>query len=177
MKMPVFSARIFRLVLVLAAFLPAACGFHPVYGTGGSGAGQAVGGDLSRIEIGPIPDHSGQILRNILIDRFYRTGRPVDAPWSLSLSPIQESLTDLDITRDSDTTRTQIRLRTDVALTEKATGKTLLTRRIESVTSYNVLGSEFATRVTREDARRNALADLARQIEQELSLYFARGGT
>lgn len=114
------------------------------------------------------------MLRNALIDRFYRNGRPIDAPFILNLTPIQENLTDLDITRESDSTRTQIRLRTDIRLTERASGQSLLTRRMESVTSYNVLGSEFATRVTREDARRNALADLARQIEQELSLYFAR---
>ncbi len=164
-----------RLILALAALAPAACGFRPVYGTAAPQSPEAsVSADLSRVEIGMIPDRSGQMLRNALIDRFYRTGRPVDPPLALSLTPVSETLTDLDITRESDSTRTQIRLRTDIALTERASGRTLLTRRIESVTSYNVLGSEFATRVTREDARRNALADLARQIEQELALYFAR---
>lgn len=172
----IFSFGFFRLVLVFAALFPAACGFRPVYGTVGGPDSHEVRSDLARVDIGSIPDRSGQILRNALIDRFYPVGRPIDASWSLNFSPIQENLTDLDITRDSDSTRTQIRLQTDVVLKEKQTGKTLLTRRIEAVTSYNVLGSEFATRVTREDARRNALADLARQIEQELSLYFSRTG-
>ena len=164
-----------RVILALAALMPSACGFRPVYGTAAPNGSQAgVSTNLSRIEIGMIPDRSGQILRNALIDRFYRTGRPVDPPLVLNLTPISETLTDLDITRESDSTRTQIRLRTDISLTDRASGRALLTRHMESVTSYNVLGSEFATRVTREDARRNALADLARQIEQELALYFAR---
>lgn len=162
-----------RLFFLLAALAPAACGFQPVYGTGAQKT-ETVSARLSGIGIDPIPDRSGQILRNALMDRFYGAGRPVDPPFTLGLTPVSERLTDLDMTRESDSTRTQIRLRTDITLKDKATGQVLLTRRIESVTSYNVLGSEFATRVTREDARRNALADLARQIEQELSLFFAR---
>lgn len=170
---PEMISPVLRLILALVALAPAACGFRPVYGTAQSPEA-SMSADLSRVEIGMIPDRSGQMLRNALIDRFYRTGRPVDPPLALSLTPVSETLTDLDITRESDSTRTQIRLRTDIALTERASGRALLTRRMESVTSYNVLGSEFATRITREDARRNALADLARQIEQELALYFAR---
>lgn len=168
----VIFSRLATLCLILAALIPAGCGFRTVYGSGREAA--SVSADLSQVEIGIIPDRAGQVLRNALIDRFYPAGRPANAPFVLSLTPVRETLTDLDITRESDSTRTQIRLRTDIVLSDRANGQTLLTRRIESVTSYNILGSEFATRVTREDARRNALADLARQIEQELSLYFAR---
>jgi LPS-assembly lipoprotein len=42
------------------------------------------------------------------------------------------------------------------------------------ITSYNVLGNEFATRVTEDNARTNALDELARQAEMHTGLYFRR---
>ena len=37
-----------------------------------------------------------------------------------------------------------------------------------------ILGSEFATRVTEDNARQNALDDIARQVEMQLNLFFKR---
>jgi LPS-assembly lipoprotein len=150
-----------------------ACGFRPVYGVNRD-TPTGVEEKLSRVEIANIPDREGQYLRNALIDRFYRNSRPVDAAYILTVSPVKETITDLDITKTSDTTRTQLRLAINYTLTDKATNQPLFTRQGTSVNSYNVLGSEFATRVTEDNARKNALDDLARQVELQINLYFKR---
>ena len=134
----------------------------------------AVRDDLAVIDISNIPDREGQFLRNALIDRFYKDGRPRNAAYKLHVKNIQETTTDLDITKTSDATRGQLKLTTSMVLIDKNTGETVLKRKLVSIGSYNILGSEFANRVTEENTRQNALHDLARQIEQQIVLYLRR---
>lgn len=161
-----------KLLLILALLPVAACGFEPVYGTGSGARAYGVEEHLALVSIGNIPDREGQYLRNALIDRFYRHGRPETPAYTLSISPVREKLIDLDITKTSDATRGQLRLDTRMILRDKASGETLLSRNLRSLTSYNIIASEFANRVTEDNARLNALDDLARQVELQLSLYF-----
>lgn len=158
------------LLLCITLALLAACGFTPVYAPAENGV--AVQNVLNQIEISNIPDQSGQFLKNRLIDRFYKKGRPLDADYFLEVTPVIETITDLDITETSDATRAQLRLLTTIRLYEKGSGKASLERDLRSVTSYNILPSQFTVRVSLKDARENALEDLARQIEQQLALYF-----
>ncbi|MCB1562052.1 MAG: hypothetical protein KDJ75_00610 [Alphaproteobacteria bacterium] len=161
-------------VFILSATLfLTACGFQPLYGShNASRAG--VEDTLAQIDIANIPDREGQYLRNALIDRFYRHGRPSDPVYMLQISPVRETLTDLDITKSSDATRGQLRLSTHMTLIERASGEVVLNHDLTSITSYNILGSEFSTRVSEENTRLNALNDLARQIELQASLYLHR---
>ena len=154
----------------------AACGFEPMYGTKmHSTAGeQSINAALSQVEISNIPDRTGQILRNALIDRFYKEGRPANPDYVLDVSPISETTVDLDLTPDSDTTREQLRLNTTMRLVDKASGNVVLERSLRSISSYNVLTSEFATRVSQQNSRENALNDLARQIELQIGLHLRR---
>ncbi|HOO82638.1 MAG TPA: LPS assembly lipoprotein LptE [Alphaproteobacteria bacterium] len=147
------------------------CGLHPVYGVNKYTA-VGVEEHLAAIEIGGIPDREGQFLRNALIDRFYRAGRPVNPLYKLTVSPVSESRRDLDVTIDSDTTRGQLTLKTNISLIDKQTGKVLLQRPLRSIASYNILASEFANRVSEQNTRENALNGLARQIEEQLALHF-----
>ena len=157
------------LILFFTLLLPAACGFSPLYGTH---ADNAVKYHLDAVAIGNIPDREGQYLRNALIDRFYEHGRPADPQYTLNVEKIQERIRDLDVTKSATATRAQLRLETKITLTDAKTGETLLGQKLQTITSYNILQSRFTTRVSEEDARRSALDDLARQIEQQLALYF-----
>lgn len=164
--------RFFLLFLIMASLT--ACGFEPMYGThagGGQETLQGLPANLGQIDIAVIPNREGQILRNDLIDRFYKTGYPTNPAYRLVVSPLVEKLTELDITKSSEATRAQLRLKSHMVLTDPQ-GKVLFTRDLQTVTSYNVLNSEFATRVTEDNARQNAIHELARQIELNLSLYF-----
>lgn len=158
----------------LLVVLLTACGFTPMYGSGAGHTGANVTQGLDRVEISIIPDQSGVYLRNALIDNFYQGGFPADATHFLQISKIQESISDLDVTINSEATRKQITITTAFVLVDKETGKSVMTRRLRALTSYNVLGSQFTTRVSENDAREAALNDIARQIENHVALYFKK---
>ena len=160
------------LLIPLSLLTLVACGFQPLYGTDAEQAGVAA--QLADVSIDNIPDREGQALRNALIDRFYRHGRPASPRYALHVQPLRERLSDLDITKSSDATRGQLRLETVMTLKDAATDAPLLRRELVAITSYNILSSHFTTRVSEENARQNATDDLARQIETQLALYFRR---
>ena len=160
------------LSLSFVLFALSACGFSPVYGT--LGQNQAVEQSFAHIQIDRIPDREGQFLKNALIDRLHRNGADQDVRYRLSIDPVKEDLDDLDITKDSETTRGQLRLQTSMKLIDTRDQNVLLTRNLTAIASYNILDSEFSTRVSEDNTRLNALNDLARQIEQQLALYFKR---
>ncbi len=157
-------------------FIVSSCGFQPMYGgySDASGQEQHIRSQLTQIHIENIPNREGQFLRNALIDNFYRDGRPSDPLYILKISPIQERIVDLDITKASDTTRSQLHLTANMTLIDAQTHESVLTRKLSAISSFNVLGSEFATRVSEKNTRENALDELARQIELQIGLYLRR---
>lgn len=159
---------------VFCLLLLSACGFHPMHGKYAMKNNLTVQNALSSVYINNIPDREGQFLKNQLIDRFYQNGRPLDPTYKLFIDPVHETRTDLDITKNSDATRAQLRMNTKLALQDIKTSKIVLTRKLTAITSYNILQSQFTTRVSEQDARENALNDLAAQIERHLTLYFDR---
>ncbi len=163
------------LALGVCALSLQGCGFSPLYGSSGAAGGQSRAAvPFTEIYIDNIPDREGQHLRNLLIDRFYRAGRPVNPAYTLAIGGLTEKLTELDITKTADTTRAQLRYTATLSLKDNASGRALLERELTAVTSYNILPSEFATRVSEDAARMSALEDLARQTEMQLALYFNR---
>lgn len=159
-----------RFFIAFALLALAACGFTPMYG---SGPKSATAG-LDRVKIAIIPDQSGVFLRNALIDNFYQDGYPSSPTHTLQIVKLSETEANLDITSDSETTRKQIRIRATMVLTDNVTGLPVAQRTLTAITSYNVLGSQFTTRVSENDAREAALNDLARQIEAQTALYIKR---
>ena len=154
-----------------------ACGFEPMYGTSSKselGASTSLRAELAEVQISNIPNREGQYLRNALIDRFYTQGRPINPKYVLDVSDIKETSYDLDITIRSDATRKQLTLTTGMTLKDAATGQVLVSRSLKSSGSYNVLESEFATRVSEKSTRENALDHLAQQIELQIGLYLDR---
>lgn len=156
------------------ALLLSGCGFQPMYGDYAASAQKSGTSShrLSQIAIDIIPDHEGQILRNSLIDRFYTNGYPSSPIATLHIEKLDETRTELDLTKSSEATRAQLRIKTKMTLIDNATGQPLLARTLQTVTSFNILGSEFATRVTEDSARQSAINDIARQVELNLSLYY-----
>jgi len=162
-----------RILPLIALLLLTACGFQPVYGVNKE-TSTNVSEQLALVEIGNIPDREGQYLRNDLIDRFYRNGRPASPQYILTLSEIIEGSRNLDVTINSDTTRGQLTLNTSIQLSDKQSRRKIIERNLSSIASYNIIASEFANRVSEQNTRENALNDLGRQIEEQLALYFKR---
>lgn len=163
-----------KFLFAFALLTLAACGFTPMYGSGKGSSGVSATQGLDKVDIALIPDQSGVYLRNILIDNFYQDGYPNAPTHTLTVDNLKEREYNLDITRASEATRKQIRLTANLVLKDNATGASVMTRSLTAITSYNVLGSQFTTRVSENDAREAALADLARQIEAQTALYFKK---
>lgn len=161
---------------IIAIFALSACGFHPVYGTysgGKTAEGNSANTMMGQVAIANIPDRSGQFLRNALIDRLHASSEPESTLYTLKIEPLIETNKELDITKSSEATRAQLRIKTHMVLVDK-NGNHLVSRDLSSMSSYNVLESEFATRITENAARENAINDIARQVERNLALYFNR---
>ncbi|MFN3826368.1 MAG: LPS assembly lipoprotein LptE [Micavibrio sp.] len=162
------------ILMVGALFVLAGCGFQPLYGDHSLSTSQAVRDSLNSIKITNIPDQSGQYLKNALMDRLYSQGRPgANARYTLNVADLSEGITNLDITKTSDSTRAQLAISTSIRLVD-AKGEELLVRPLRAVTSFNILDSQFTTRIAEDAARRQVLDDLSRQIEMQLLLYFNR---
>ena len=146
-----------------------------MYGShSGAKSGTTVAKGLDTVEIDLIPNAEGVALRNHLIDRFYASGYPSNPQYRLSVARIHETIADFDITVESETTSRQVKLATSIGLMDLKTGQVVLERPITAYTSYNVIGSQFTTRVSAADARQSAINDLAQQIEAQVALYFNR---
>ena len=150
-----------------------ACGFQPMYGNsqsiGGVEQNAGVQEQLAQIEINNIPNREGQFLRNALIDRFYKNGSSIESRYTLDISEITETTYDMDITVTSDATRAQLTLSMTMTLIDNESGEETIKRSFKSSSSYNIMNSEFATRVSEQNTRENALNDLARQIELQIA--------
>ncbi len=160
-------------------FLLSACGFQPMYGSAANApsvSGSTTEAGLDQVEIANIRDAQGVFLRNALIDRFYRHGYPSNPRYELQFGPITETKVNLDITTSSETTRSQLYQTTTLTLFDRQSGssKPVLSRPLASSSSYNVLESEYATRVSEQSARESSLEDIARQAELQISLFLNR---
>tara|TARA_R110002124_G_scaffold149220_1_gene314969 strand:- start:104663 stop:105211 length:549 start_codon:yes stop_codon:yes gene_type:complete len=153
------------------ALLLNGCGFQPIYGNISPKPGVQNVEDLLRsVDIEIIPNFEGQFLRNQLIDSMHNTGAAPSFQYVLKIGDINETKRDLDITKESNATIAQLRLTTTLTLVRKRDNKTILNKSLWSTTSYNILESQFTTRVSKDYARENGLKNLAQQIERQVSL-------
>lgn len=168
--MPRFLRLFLTLVPAGAVLMLAACGLRPVYGTGSGDP--RLREDLSNIEVALIPEKEGLDLRNELMDQLYAHGRPADPKYRLVIPSVEMESYGLGISKDASASRAQLRARIDMTLVDAASGEKLLERRLYAVSSYNVLDSHFTTLVSKTEAEKNTINELANQVGIQLELYF-----
>lgn len=149
-----------------------ACGFKPLYGHQGNDAnGSPTNLALAQIDVKPIIDRSGQKMRTALQRRLSPKNQTA-SKYQLAIK-LSESVADLAIDRTAFATRANLSLTAEYRLVRNADGLELNTGALTSVTSYNILTSDFATHAARTDARSRAIEVLADDIHARLALYFA----
>jgi LPS-assembly lipoprotein len=159
-------------LLYCLAVLLSACGFTPVYGDRGLGAG--VARDLAAVRIDSIPEREGQMLHNRLIDRFYgQAGQALTPRYRLSVA-LTAREEELGIQRDATATRARLRLQAEYELIDNVSGQVVYRTFSRSVISYNLLESQFAILASKQDAYERGMTELADDIRTRLSLYFSR---
>lgn len=145
------------------------CGFQPLYGQRDRGS---VAAELAAVKIKLIENRIGQQLHNFLLDRLNPRGEPATAIYDLIIA-LKESKEDLAIRKDATATRANLTLRAEYELQRAATGEILVEGSIRSVTSYNIVDSDFATLSAESDARERAVREISEGIKIRLGIYFS----
>lgn len=154
-------------LLVLVALL-SSCGFRPLYLKGK----QNPQPELAAIDIRPIIDRKGQILRNLLLDQLTPKGSPARPAYVLDVS-IDFSIRNLGIRRNDRATRALLRVTATYSLRRKQDGAQLFNGASQADSSYDILDSDFATLVAEQDALQHSLEAVAQDIKLRLSFLFS----
>lgn len=144
---------------LLAPALLAACGFAPVYGSGGPARAL-----LNRVRIEDPTDKNAFDLVERLEERL---GRPQNVAFRLSYGIATESR-GLGITSDNATNRYNIDGMVTYTLSDAASGTPLAQGDVTTFVSYSASGSTVATVAAEEDAYARLMRLLADQIVNEL---------
>jgi LPS-assembly lipoprotein len=157
----------------------AACGFQPLYKKDAPDSGVAV--DLTRIRVqnvqtaAPEFDRLGQIMHGMLVQRLNPDGTRSETIYRLETDLyVTRERTGIQITDEA----TRARLTISARFTLIAPGKdgTLYSGTEQSVNSYNIVDSQFATLSAENDAARRAIREISEAIRLRLGLYFQRQG-
>lgn len=169
--------RVLAATLVVAVVMSGAltgCGFQPLYQAQGGAKQSASVRQMAAIEIPPIQDRIGQVLRNALRDRLIPKGVARQSSHRLDVS-VQENRADIAILRDATSTFSKMTVEANWALVDKRTDAPVLRGTTRRVTSFPIPVSEFAALEAEKDARDRAISEIADDIHLRLGLYFERG--
>ena len=168
-----WSKRIAALLLVAAAAGSlGGCGFSPVYGHGGDSRMSA---QLGQIEIEPIADRVGQILRNQLLDDVTPRGQPSNPHYQLEVR-LRESIHVLSIQKTEIATRANLILSATFMLIDLHKNKALFSNSVQAISSYNIVTADYANVAAENNARTKAARTLSGDIKNRLISYFLRAG-
>lgn len=157
------------LLLLGLALTLAACGFQPMYQKK-SGLTTA---ETSAIEIAPIANRTGQILRNQLVLRLQPRGRAKTTVYQLSVK-LRETTKNLALRLDEVATRANLTIQAQYTLIRISGATKLTTGTVRSTVSYNLLREDFATISARDSARRRGAKQLADEIWARLAIHLGK---
>lgn len=159
---------VFTLVpaLALCGLVLAGCGFRPLYGKHAEAPGLAA--EMARVAVAPIPDRTGQLLRNALEQRLERAGGGRDKVYTLQIE-VEEESTSLGLSRDATVTRADVVLTAVFRLYRD--GKLLWSGDSTSAAAYNLLNQQYATVISERDSRDRAVTQVADDITRRLATF------
>ena len=160
-----------RSIAVVMLILLASCGFQPMH-TEKSAASMST---LANFDVALISDRKGQMLRNELLKELQPQGATLNPRFSLRVT-LTETLSNLAIRKDDAATRANLSLSAAFSVTHRADEDTLFYGTVNSINSFNILTSDYATLSARADARRRAVKQLALQIKERLSIWLIQTG-
>lgn len=161
----------FRVAILAAVAVIAACGFRPLHAPGGG----AVPATLSGIEIAPISDRLGQVVRNHLLDRLTPRGAPSSPRYRIVVS-LRVTKEGLAIARDETATRFNVSVEADYELLRLPAGESVLQGVARSIAAYNVVSSDYATLVAERDAELRAAREISDELKTRVAVYLSQSG-
>lgn len=156
-------------IIIAISLMLTGCGFQPLYQAEG-GNSELVLTKLASIDIAPIPDRLGQIMRNRMLDLFGTTSNP---DYRLSVV-ISDEIEGYGFREDAAVTQEQVTMIATITLHEMTSDALEFETTLRARTSYDVVLSDFATYSQREDTKRRLVEELAEQLHRRLALHFRK---
>lgn len=154
-----------RALAIMTSLLLASCGLQPIYSGGArSSAAQA----MASIEVAPIPDRAGFLVRSALQDRL--GGTPRNARYRLEVE-LDDAIEGFGIRGDDSVTRERRTLRARYRLVSADGTRTLLDATARSDAGIDVVrSSDFAVIAAENSALERLAVELAEAIGTRLAL-------
>lgn len=153
---------------MLAALLLAGCGFTPMYATPRDGGGLVE--KFSVVEVAPIADRVGQVVRNGLMDRLTPDGPPGAPLYRLEVT-LGETREGFGFRPDEAITRENLRLDATYRLVRTIDQENVLEGSARSNLAYDIVQSDFANFSARQDAERRTAEQVINIIVVRLGLF------
>ena len=147
-------------------FIITSCGYQPIYSKNIN-----TNDDLLSISVSNIKDRSGQILRNFLTNQLNPENKRIITKYRLTVE-IYESRTDLGYRRDMSATRSDLKNTAKYNLLDVKKGKVIIENELNSISSFDIVDSVYATNIAEKDARKKNLQVISDNIFTNLVVYF-----
>ncbi len=157
--MSLFNSGFNRRSILLAPLALVACGFQPVYGTGGNGTALQ-----NRVLVDEPNERYGYFLTRDIETRLGRAANPAYG-LALTITTTTDSLaTDLA----GSTRRFNLLGKVDYALRDLTSGQIVTSGTVDNFTGYSATGNTVVTLASEQDAQKRLMTILADQIVTRL---------
>lgn len=160
------------IIAVLALTGLTACGFRPLYAE--DKGGDSTAADMARVKISMMEDRIGQITRNVLIETLTPKGQTSLPEYTLDIN-LSEGTTELGFTKDNEATIADYILSASYELSRISDSKVLRKGSLRARTTFNLVGSDFASLEAESAARSDAARNLARQLANQVAVGLRSG--
>jgi LPS-assembly lipoprotein len=167
---PGMTTRRSAILLLLGGALPAlaGCGFSPLYGRAENGS---VSAELAKIKVKPIPNRSGQILRNYLIDMLAPGGGLASGGYTLDVRLNEPRLQDQGISRSESVLRYSYSANASFQLVDPR-GIVIVRGSSGNSSSFAVTNSEYSNIAGQSDARDRVMEAIAADFRTQIATHF-----
>ena len=161
----------FKKFIICLFLLPLiGCGFRPLYTSSTKSGAQTV---FREVEIAPIKNREGQVLRNALIRHLYGSHAQKLAVYRL-VTTLSEQKLFFAVKKNAFATRANLIIASNFTLFRILDGAKVFSDTSRITVSYNILDSEFASHMTEKQARVRGLRALSKNMRTRLATYFDR---
>jgi len=128
-----------------------------------------VGGYLSQVDIRPISERRGVLLRQQLNEKFNQE-KGVNKIYDLQVQ-LSSRVQELGVRKDSTSSRANLIISANFWLWQGQ--KRLIRNRVATTVSYNILDDQYATIASEADAEARALKLISDQITNRIAIFFS----
>lgn len=163
------SSHVLRAALAMVVGVGlAACGFTPMYATSDSPQAVAVTGTMAAIQIHPIADHDGMMLRQNLREGLQPEGPAARFLYDLDVQ-MRSTTQNIGIRPDATASRANLIYTAHFALSQN--GKRVMADQVQTIVSYDIADDQYATVAAANDASTQAIKQIGDEIKIRIGLY------